>query len=452
MTINRIFTTLIAAAAACIVALTTADAAAQTKAVNAYYVTPERDGVALRCNPAASFYAVAELESSHVLKVDGEAADGALTWLRVEYPPGTVAVALTANASRNGDTVTLTQPASLRAYCMERPSIEQSFISIFVAKRLPPGTTMTYVDTINDANGAVAGYLVEAPKGAKGYILASDATRSTEAAYREFMKLPVATEKPAETGNDDTPAEPVETPVTDPVDDAPTETDTDTGTETDPDATDDASDNGTDSAAETATEDDAAEEEPAVEVKPVETPEYVTTFESLEEAFTEVSKQPLESAEFDSLIQGYADLLESVPDDVNAQPVIAASESRVARLRLRADFQRALHFLDEIELAGGDANTPLSADGIPFTVVGKLATSAVYDGDRLPRLYRVMSIDARRGGEPGRTLAYIRPDDKLQLPLKLNAIVGIVSRTPVDRGQLVNVLDAEEVRVIEDED
>ncbi len=82
----------------------------------------------------------------------------------------------------------------------------------------------------------------------------------------------------------------------------------------------------------------------------------------------------------------------------------------------------------EEALGGLRAGSPISEKQGFFKVIGRLLPSTVYDGERLPKLYRIVSP------EPGaaRTLAYIMPQPGLDLDAKLGRIVGVAGDSKMD--------------------
>jgi hypothetical protein len=79
-----------------------------------------------------------------------------------------------------------------------------------------------------------------------------------------------------------------------------------------------------------------------------------------------------------------------------------------------------------------------------YTIIGRLIPSTVYDGTRLPLLYRVHSP------EPGtaRTLGYLQPDAGMDLTSKLGQIVGVVGDTRYDETLKATLITARKVDVV----
>jgi len=154
------------------------------------------------------------------------------------------------------------------------------------------------------------------------------------------------------------------------------------------------------------------------------------SLETLNTAFEKVINQPIEEAEFTPLIEEHERLLDQVITDPNEQSVADFLQSRIDLLKIRMDLQSSI-----VRMAMLDARAREEAGSVDeqiakwrsrpeYVVVGRLATSAVYDGKRMPLLYRIQSID----GSVGRTMAYLAPDEALDIRAKLGAIVGIVGQ------------------------
>ncbi|MEZ6242198.1 MAG: hypothetical protein R3B57_04070 [Phycisphaerales bacterium] len=77
-----------------------------------------------------------------------------------------------------------------------------------------------------------------------------------------------------------------------------------------------------------------------------------------------------------------------------------------------------------------------------YVVVGRLAPSAVYDGQRLPLMYRVQSVDPVLGP---RTIAYVRPAPGQDLAPNLGQIVGVVGQSVDDEALRLRIVRPERV-------
>ena len=79
-----------------------------------------------------------------------------------------------------------------------------------------------------------------------------------------------------------------------------------------------------------------------------------------------------------------------------------------------------------------------------YKVAGRLYPSTVYDGERLPRMYRLVSID------PGvkSTLAYLIPVPEHQLEQKVGAVVGVLGEGTTEPNAMVEIITPTVVDVL----
>ena len=82
--------------------------------------------------------------------------------------------------------------------------------------------------------------------------------------------------------------------------------------------------------------------------------------------------------------------------------------------------------------------TPISYD-----VTGQLQASSVYDGVKLPRLFRV--------AEPatGRTIVYVKPGPQFESHKALGRLVGIVGKTEFDAGLNLRIIAVEKLDILQ---
>jgi hypothetical protein len=86
----------------------------------------------------------------------------------------------------------------------------------------------------------------------------------------------------------------------------------------------------------------------------------------------------------------------------------------------------------------------LAEDGRVYTIVGQLQPSTVYDGQKLPLMYRIVSV----GGVSPRTLGYLKDDAEMNLLGKIGAVVGVIGEAQVDRSLMLNVITPVRVDVL----
>ncbi|TVQ63411.1 MAG: hypothetical protein EA379_04015 [Phycisphaerales bacterium] len=429
--------------------------------VEPYYVIVTGERANIRCGAGSVWYAVTSVSDGDMLKVDGHE----MGWLRVHYPPGTRAL-VRVDAGRLDEArgmVVLTRRSTLFA---NNPlgGVSESWRAL-LSEEMRPGDELQHVETVRDHEGKPAGFRVIAPPGARGFINENFVRPATEEEIRERLGVPEAhveevvapTADEGDTGAaadaadapDPAPAPAEVAPVPEPRPEPRPETRPETRpadpTPTQPRVRE--------------AEGDLIEVRPRQEDTPrIVTPEPVraaperaapereteraadgvarpATLEQLNAAYQEVMRAPLDEAEFSTLIAEYGRLRGSLPEDEIGARTRSYIDLRVEVLSIRRELQDALRQMDETERSadrGADRVRALASDldARPrYTVVGRLSASTVYDGERLPLMYRVQSVD---GGRVGRTIAYVVPSSEVDLRGRLGMLVGIVGDERVD--------------------
>lgn len=170
----------------------------------------------------------------------------------------------------------------------------------------------------------------------------------------------------------------------------------------------------------------------------------------LAESFNRVMRQPLATAEFETALAQIETFRASLSSSARDQKLSAALGGYADALRLRMELRDAKRS-SEASLQGstltgtdlGNRVIELERQRI-YNVIGRLVRSTVYSGDRVPLLYRVMSP------EPGsaRTLGYLLPDDKFDLPAKLEQVVGIIGQIRPEESLRTNLIVPSRVDVV----
>jgi len=186
-----------------------------------------------------------------------------------------------------------------------------------------------------------------------------------------------------------------------------------------------------------------AEAEPTIENRPL------PTLRNLEQAYAAVLAQKSGMAELEPLIGEHERYLtamdngEAPGDDLDREVLVAHLEL----LKIRADLQRSMLRIEGVReqakksidrIDEGIAGIDRSSE---YVVVGRLTASVVYDGKRLPLLYRVQSIDE----DSGRTLAYVVPAKGVDLSGSLGSIVGVAGVAHVDASSRLNIVTPQRV-------
>jgi hypothetical protein len=420
---------------------------AQVERAEPYKVVVLNEQAMVRCGPGAAYYPVgAALRPGTILTADGETAEG---WLRVRYPADGAAFVRAEHVDLRSDTQTavLTREDGLVAF--NAATGARGSWSKLLAEPLPAGTELSVIaEAMNDLTGQLAGYRVEPPDGARGFIRAGDTRRATAADIEaapdddaiavSSPEVRVVSPTVPVTTPDANQAEQAERPAADSSASEPAVTQA-------PSPAPGASPAAT----------PATTQEPSPSAQPASTAgegRPIRTFEELEEAFAAVQAQPMEEAEFDQLLSEADRMIAATPATAENTGLLAGLESRRSVLQIRKRVQQVYRDNLAASRQADDTAHQIServqqikiAQG--FSAVGRLLPSAVYDGRRLPRLYRVQSIDRT---EAPRTLGYLRADPAFDLESKLNQTVGVVGALRDDPRLNVQIIEPIRVDLIQ---
>ncbi|MCK4872099.1 MAG: hypothetical protein KAS72_05195 [Phycisphaerales bacterium] len=160
-------------------------------------------------------------------------------------------------------------------------------------------------------------------------------------------------------------------------------------------------------------------------------------------------KEDIRTAEFQPLIAEFRQA-------EDAEETTAGQKESLVRwrsiLELRLEVQRSLQAIDETlsdvedELREVDTPADRLADAKLYTITGRFMTSTVYDGQRLPLLYRLQTVrDASR-----RTIVYIEPGEMEGLAAYIGKIVGLVGEVRESVTLGISVITPVRVDVIDE--
>lgn len=417
-----------------------------------------RDGVSMRCGPESVFYAVAEYNSGRLLLVDGLTDSQA----RVRYPDDLAALVPADEVKVINDrSVELIRPSGLRAPS-ELLGLSGSWKALF-DPTLPAGTQLSVRDTVKNTRGEVVGYAVIAPKppavpGHARAFVPADALR--DATPNEVAKhLGTAPAQPAATPAGNAPTQPTGQPATQPPATPPADTagqpqqpDEGTSVVLTPGAAVPVDPSGA-PATQPATTPSA--EPTTIPVQPAAQPAadprqiFASKLEDLEASFAAARKLPAEQLDvaLDELLAEYSRTREETTDD---EYLAAQLDQRIEWLNLRIltrdqrrSIQAAMAQADDRSKALDNQVTDWRK-GRAYQLVGRLVQSTVYNGERLPRMFRVQSVTSFDGTP--RTLGYLVPDAANET--KLGAIVGIVGEARFDPQLRLMVIKADQVDVM----
>lgn len=445
----------------------------------------------LRCGDAFGFYAVARLQPGTKLLHEGASND----YMKVAYPAGSKAFVagdeLIPDAA--GRTGKLARPSKLKA--ANADAGPRASWNTLTERDLPAGTELTIIETVSEGGKPIF-FGVTPPKEAFAFISKQsvrEATAEEAAAFLTSIGLgtpapapapaPAATPAPAPAATPaaaTTPAAPTATPAAAPTTPAPAPAPATISTvapmpgSTPPLPGDQSAPKGNagtpaapaagtepklkptapgePEAAPVAPTTPAAEPQaaPAPTAKITEAIRTVSPTEELNSIFQRVQKQPLEEAEFEQAIarfEQYAASLGSMPGEVKLKDRVKRMEEVIKmRMEIR-DAQRKNRDADAaIKASRSGMRTVIEQYEKQriYTIIGRLIPSTVYDGTRLPLLYRVHSP------EPGtaRTLGYLQPDAGMDLTSKLGQIVGVVGDTRYDETLKATLITARKVDVV----
>lgn len=462
-------------------------AAAQVESIDAAWMTITRD-IPLRCGELSKFYKVADLERGDVVRVDGRSN----RWARVIYPEGQIGFVRNEDAEdvRDG-TLTVSQVNSIKAP-NQISGLVGSWRSIYLGK-IKPGTRLKIVGQAESKNGQRIGYRIAPPMPPAvdhppyGYVqLAAlrEATKQEIESHLASLKSSAGQSKPGSADQKEMPSgdqadeitntdpnsndpEQIENsvPVNQPNSDSGTESATEQpGSEPDPQpqaedtslieeiAVPTAQDLAPAGDAATETDDSAAAEQPSAT-----TPTNSQTTQPAP-AVVQAKRDYLLWSELETTLKSVrrsgGSVLESSLEELIAEyersltnadtpAARAALSSRLEWLRVRkAARDQRREIMATLEQAK-TLRTKVSRERTQwqstrgYDMVGRLVTSAIYDGTRLPRMYRIVTE-----GESGltRTIGYVRDDPNLNLNSLLGSVVGVAGRAQLDDALRLRVI------------
>lgn len=396
-----------AVAAAC---LAPAGVLAQVAPVEPFWAVPTAE-TTLRSGESEKFYPLARVKPETLLWVDAQGGG----WSRVAYAPG-MAVYVAADAVQpepGGKTVRVVRPTHPRAAKLDTPRALGSWKPA-TDQPLPAGTVLALASpvAVEDAGGRTS-YRVAAPLEARAFVPTASLARATPeqaSTYVDSLRargIVIAgmdAAKPAVI----TAAQPAGASGAQPV-------------------------------------------TPGAPPRSPDTPpRALTTAEKLEQSFEAIRRQPILEAEVAELIAQY-------------EKAIAEVEDTPLGARTREQLQRRLLYLRtqervQAEVRAIEASKPEIADEVAraaarlrevenarvYNIVGRLSASALYDGKRLPLMYRVQSV----GGPLARTLGYVKPEEPLRLEGKIGQVVGILGESRIDPTLKITIIEPRRVDVL----
>jgi hypothetical protein len=405
---------------------------AQVDKVEPYFAVVTRDGVPLKSRDGSPYYAVKNLSTGQVLHVDGQNQG----WVRVEYPAGLSAFVKPdeAQLENDGTAIKLTTPSQLMAANIGGGERGNWWYLLEPDAKLPAGTRLAVTQVLKNPDGKAYGYLVPAPKQARGFV------------RREFIRpaTPAEVEAATHDSGSPTPAKPPETKAADSKPGNPAPPAAPPPAPTDPLKT------------EPTAPPKPADAPKPVESRPIESapttaapgntplsvpakPRPLAKIDTLKPLFEEAKNNP---AELDAAIvefQRTIDSLGSTPEDERARKYLTPY---LEILKLRASLRDTNRKTTESSTMLKKESDQVSEEVArlekmrQYNVVGRLVASTVYDGKRLPLMFRVLSPESTSA----RTLAYVAPGSGFNLTDKVGRVVGVVGEAKLDESLRVNII------------
>jgi len=437
----------------------------------------QQGGANMRCADSDRFYVVAKLNTGTVVRVEGASGN----WSMVRYPANTPAFVRVEHVRLEGDIATTIQETQLKAF-NAASGYAGSFKSL-LAKPLAVGSTLKVIEAVREGDGPIVAYKVVAPAEARGYIDAAslrpasaDEAKAAAAAFGivsnpapvALVVAPLVTPgtTPGTTPSGTTPSgtlldltkpQPTNQPTTQPATQPTTAPLTieqggaNPGLVTSTPA-------GTSPAGTFTSGSSPAQGTPAAPANstPVVTDTNIApadplrrrtgTVEQLEQTFQRLWREPILNAEVDELVVEYTRAIASETSEGRSR----ALNQRLDALRLRQDFRDRLRRQEEDKARSESRRSVLTEQlliverGRVYTIIGELQPSTVYDGDRLPLMFRVLSV----GGVAPRTLGYLRPTEEFTLKQMVGQVVGVIGNATLDPSLKLNVITPVRVDVM----
>ena len=294
---------------------------------------------------------------------------------------------------------------------------------------LQSGTTLKLIERFEGSRSEDPGvWKVAAPMNQLAWINSSYLAPATAAQIAAALPAPkpvVTQEAPIEVASAPT-AETKKTPATTPA-------------ETTPSATD----------APVVTASNETEIDTTTEVVTPETPkapDMAARLAALDDAFREMLKENIESAELELLQRQFAQISED-SDATELQK--ANANSRMEILAMKIDVQdriarlRSMRDQSRIDGENIDATRMAMDTRAPFDMVGRLNASVVFTGQNaMPLLFRLQDMAG------GRTLAYVVPDDRYDLAAWTGLSVGVIGDVTYDESLQLNVVKPRRIDLV----
>ena len=422
-----------------------------------YKAVATDDNVAIRAGAGGTFYTVGKLEPGQIVTVE----EVVFNWYKIRPPAGVFSYVAKAAVDLEGAAPGV-------------GTVKSDRTAVYAADVAGPGDSyrkqlnLNEGDTVKVVAEEGAFYRIQPPDNARVYVEPDALRPATEEEIEAAMEPvvdPVPESPPAEETDVETNPPPVVDPPvtdTDPQDsDPPVEApDDSTGDDTttddeDPDPVGEEPDTGgeeetdppiTEVTPEVPDADTPAE--PDDDSRPTGTTTVLGESEAVRDAerrFAAAMEKPLEKRPVESLLTVY--------EVLSKQPDLSRFDQRIVAFRIRTlrrdlSVAQALRNIEQTreDIAESAARMPERSETdkpVEYDAVGLLIASGVYDGQRLPRLYRLVDPANRR------TLAYIEPGEGWKPAEVLGQVVGVVGDRVYDQALKLRVLVPEQIDRLE---
>ena len=186
-------------------------------------------------------------------------------------------------------------------------------------------------------------------------------------------------------------------------------------------------------------------EAPTIESVPMKSEPKLPTLDDLEGALKNLQKEPIETAEVGPLRELYMDLARRSAGEAR---IVRYANGRADQLQVWSDIQKKRAEVDVLrnkaKMSAEEAIAVQQAleSSAEYTVVGKVITSTIYDGKNLPQLLRLQDAST------GRTVAYLRLDEKYQAANLIGSLVGIVGDKSYDGSLRLNIVEPRRIDIL----
>lgn len=188
------------------------------------------------------------------------------------------------------------------------------------------------------------------------------------------------------------------------------------------------------------------------EILGVPTPASLQKFEANHEAIKSLEVQMSESLRLPIAKQPIDELLAAYQTATNLQGTTAQDkfvcQMRIAQLTRIQKVQAAVKS-SQVDLAADPAaekekpQGPDAQRAANYNATGQLLASSVYDGVRLPQLFRVVEPSSNR------TIVYVRPGKEFETPKALGRLVGITGKIRFDSSLNLRIIEVEKLDILD---